>query len=244
MNDNDFKALYERYKNSKFRQQKMDGWRPMPTISCITIIFVSIGIFFVLIGIIMLILIAHMYSIKQRYDNTCYGVPQGKKCYIELSIKKNMKAPIWIFYQIDGIRQDLNDPYLYKVVGKNIEITNAFDDNFTDFKISGVNIENKNIDFSKQDYSYINPFPNPRKYWGELEVKGGRIDSSKKLSLNIIMGQYNNTLGIKKYIIVTEKNFFGGRSFVLGIFCVVFGLLCLAASIIFINAYNNFHKRI
>ena len=240
MNDNEFKALYEKNKNSKFRQQKMNGWRPMPTISCITIIFVTIGVFFILMGIIMLILIAQIYEIKQRYDDICYGVEAGKKCYIELSIKKNMKGPIWIFYQIDGITQNLTNSRYYKVEEKNTEITEPFDDYFTDWKISGIN-KNDSCENNTYDYSNIIPFPNPRIYWGKLKVP--KIDSSSKISLNIKIGNYNNSLGIKKYIIVTEKSAFGGKSFVLGIFYLLFGLLCLITSIIFINAFNNFHKR-
>ena len=30
---------YERLKNSKFKQQKLPGWRPVPTITSTTIIF-------------------------------------------------------------------------------------------------------------------------------------------------------------------------------------------------------------
>lgn len=242
INDNEFKALYEKNKKSKFRQQKMNGWRPMPTISCITVIFVTIGVFFILMGIIMLILIAQIYEIKQRYDDICYGVPvnEDKKCYIELSIKKNMKGPIWIFYQIDGITQNLSNPKYYKVEEKNTQITDPFDDFFTDWKISGVdkNDSCKNI---TPEYSNIIPFPNPRIYWAKLDVD--KIDSSSKISLNIKIGKYNNSLGIKKYIIITEKSPFGGKSFALGIFYLLFGLLCLITSIIFINAFNNFHKR-
>ena len=242
INDNEFKALYEKNKKSKFRQQKMNGWRPMPTISCITVIFVTIGVFFILMGIIMLILIAQIYEIKQRYDDICYGVPvnEDKKCYIELSIKKNMKGPIWIFYQIDGITQNLSNPKYYKVEEKNTQIIEPFDDFFTDWEISGVdkNDSCKNI---TPEYSNIIPFPNPRIYWAKLDVD--KIGSSSKISLNIKIGKYNNSLGIKKYIIVTEKSPFGGKSFVLGIFYLLFGLLCLITSIIFINAFNNFHKR-
>ena len=241
MDDDEFKALYERYKKSKFRQQKMDGWRPMPTISCITIIFVCIGVFFILMGIIMLILIAQIYEIKERYDDKCYGVHQGKKCYLEMSIKKNMKGPIWIFYQIDGIRQDLDNYEYYKIEKQNELIKDAFDDNFEDFKISGIDKSDK-VNNTTHNFSYINPFPNPRKYWGKLEVD--KIDSSSKITLNVVIGKYNNNTNIKKYIIITEKSAFGGKSYILGIFYILFGLLSLITSIIFINAYNKFHKKI
>ena len=242
MNDNEFKALYEKYKNSKFRQQKMNGWRPMPTISCITIIFVCIGGFFILMGIIMLIIIGQIYEIKERYDDKCYSLTKGQKCYIELSIKKNMKGPIWIFNQIDGITQNLTIPNSYKIEEQNqLLLEEIFDDGFTDWKISGID-KNNSIN-STHNYSYINPFPNAKKYWGKLE-EDNKIPSSSKITLNVLIGEHNNIPGIKKYIIITEISAFGGKSFVLGIFYLLFGLICLITSIIFVNAFNNFHKRI
>ena len=41
MNKEEFNKLYETLKKSRFKQQKFPGWRPLPTISCITIIFIS-----------------------------------------------------------------------------------------------------------------------------------------------------------------------------------------------------------
>ena len=239
MNDSEFKALYENYKNSKFRQQKMNGWRPMPTISCITVIFVCIGGFFILMGIIMLIIIGQIYEIKERYDDKCYGLINGSRCYIELSVKKNMKDPIWIFNQIDGLTQNLTNSSSVKIGEQNKELKDVFDDGFTDWKISGRK-GNVNINCT-HNYSYINPFPNPKKYWGKLEA--GKIDSSSKITFNVLIGNNYNITGIKKYIIITEISAFGGKSFILGILYLLFGLICLITSIIFINAFNNFHKR-
>ena len=63
MNKEEFNKLYEELKKSKFRQQKFPGWRPLPTISCITIIFIVFGILFIIIGILILIFIYyHWYS--------------------------------------------------------------------------------------------------------------------------------------------------------------------------------------
>ena len=36
--------VYERLKASKFKQQKLPAWRPVPTITSTTITFVSFGI--------------------------------------------------------------------------------------------------------------------------------------------------------------------------------------------------------
>ena len=36
---------YERLKNSKFKQQKLPGWRPVPTITSTTIIFFALELY-------------------------------------------------------------------------------------------------------------------------------------------------------------------------------------------------------
>ena len=47
--------IYERLKKSKFKQQKLSGWRPVPTITSTTIIFICLGIIFIIIGVLILI---------------------------------------------------------------------------------------------------------------------------------------------------------------------------------------------
>ena len=42
--------VYERLKNSKFKQQKLPGWRPVPTIASTTIIFICFGVIFILLN--------------------------------------------------------------------------------------------------------------------------------------------------------------------------------------------------
>ena len=45
--------VYERLKASKFKQQKLPAWRPVPTITSTTITFISFGI---ILSIIVLVL--------------------------------------------------------------------------------------------------------------------------------------------------------------------------------------------
>ena len=40
---------YEKLKNSKFKQQKLPGWRPVPTITSTTIIFFGFGAAFIVL---------------------------------------------------------------------------------------------------------------------------------------------------------------------------------------------------
>ena len=104
MNDQEFKEKYDKLKNSKFYQQKMFGWRPLPTISCITIIFVCFAIFFIIMGIIILVFTAQVKELKYKYfpceKNYC------NYDETEININEDMKKPIMVYYQVDGIIQN------------------------------------------------------------------------------------------------------------------------------------------
>jgi len=107
MNKEEFNKLYETLKKSKFRQQKFPGWRPLPTISCITIIFISAGVFFIIFGIFILIFTGQIKEFKFRYDLFCAEKRRhNEKCELSLSIPETMKKPIFIYYQINDLRQN------------------------------------------------------------------------------------------------------------------------------------------
>ena len=42
--------VYERVKQSRFKQQNLPAWRPVPTILSIVIVFSSFGILFIILG--------------------------------------------------------------------------------------------------------------------------------------------------------------------------------------------------
>ena len=102
MNKEEFNKLYETLKNSRFKQQKFPGWRPLPTISCITIIFISFGVFFILFGIIITIFAGKLTEYKFRYDLICGSGP----CIFPIQIEEEMEKPIMIYYQINNVRQN------------------------------------------------------------------------------------------------------------------------------------------
>ena len=235
MKDDEFKALYEDSKKSKFKQQKMNGWRPLPTISCITIIFVFFGVFFILMGMIILIVISQLpVPIDIVYDKNCPINDKGE--YIkETEIKNNMKKPLMVYYQIDNFKQNTRAYMDDKSNEK------AFDDNFTDWEINEAKI-NKTVNFP-QNYSNwvkINPYSHVRKYWGSILT-----DFKKNTNLTVAIKLGKNFTEKTRHIIITQKSIFGGpKSYFLGSFYIAFGFLCLITSIVFINAYNKFHKKI
>ena len=235
MKEDEFKALYEDYKNSKFKQQKMNGWRPLPTISCITIIFVPFGVFFILMGIIILIVISQLPEpIDIIYDKNCPKNDKGE-CSFEITIGKDMKNPLMVYYQIDDFKQNTR---AYMDNKKNEKV---FDDNFTDWEINEAKI-NKKVNFP-QNYSNwvkINPYSHVRKYWGSI-LK----DFKKDTKLNVAVKLGENFIEERRHLLIIEKSIFGGpKSYFLGSIYIAFGFFCLITSIVFINAYNKFHKKI
>ena len=96
---------YEKLKNSKFKQQKLPGWRPVPTITSTTIIFFCFGAVFIVLGIIILIFSNKIEEISHRYDNDveCTG---KTICTIKLKVEKNMEKNIMVYYQLDGFYQN------------------------------------------------------------------------------------------------------------------------------------------
>jgi len=307
MNKEEFNKLYETLKKSKFRQQKFPGWRPLPTISCITIIFISAGVFFIIFGIFILIFTGQIKEFKFRYDLFCAEKRRhNEKCEMSLSIPETMKKPIFIYYQINDLRQnhrfymenksnkqlkgeevskedleksndcdgalynkdfDFLDPDKYPeddvAFPCGLIAKSFFRDNFTLWQMSGkeINVTTEEI-ANKKDrddlsnvgmkdsqwldvtdehfiiWKRIAPFENPRKLWGKIE--GDDISSGSNVIVTIDDKNYHS---FEKYIILSTRNVFGGKSSFLGILYIVFGAVCLISAVIFINVYNYFHKK-
>ena len=307
MNKEEFNKLYETLKKSKFRQQKFPGWRPLPTISCITIIFISAGVFFIIFGIFILIFTGQIKEFKFRYDLFCAEKRRhNEKCELSLSIPETMKKPIFIYYQINDLRQnhrfymdnksnkqlkgeevskedleksndcdgalynkdfDFLDPDKYPeddvAFPCGLIAKSFFRDNFTLWQMSGkeINVTTEEI-ANKKDrddlsnvglkdsqwldvtdehfiiWKRISPFENPRKLWGKIE--GDDISSGSSVIVTIDDKNYHS---FEKYIILSTRNVFGGKSSFLGILYIVFGAVCLISAVIFINVYNYFHKK-
>ncbi len=305
MDDKEFKEKYDKLKNSKFRQQKLPGWRPVPTLSCITIIYLSFAVFFILFGIIILVFNSQVQEIKFRYDN--WNQTQSRIC--SFNIPEKMKKPIMIYYQIDDFSQnhrvymesksdkqlkgeDLSKGDLeksgeceYALTNKEMNIfpwreqyaeevaipcglmaKSYLRDEFINWSNNGkeINPRIENIAYKSDKEKYNNidydetqmskqwanmsderfmiwmrpsPFSNVRKLWGiidEEDIEKGKVE----VQINL-----KNYFSYKKYIILSTRNVFGGKNMFLGICYIIFGILCLVSSIIFIITFNSFHNK-
>ena len=96
--------VYERLKNSRFKQQNLPAWRPVPTIGSTTVIFMSLGIIFVALGIIILVYANKIIEISIRYDDQCKE--KEKNCKVTFKVNKTMKGDIMVYYELHKFYQN------------------------------------------------------------------------------------------------------------------------------------------
>ena len=97
--------VYERLKASKFKQQKLPAWRPVPTITSTTITFISFGIIFIIIGIIILIYSNKIHEVSVRYDLECHDL-NNATCEKEIKIDKKIEKKVMVYYQLNNFYQN------------------------------------------------------------------------------------------------------------------------------------------
>ena len=94
---------YEQLKNSKFKQQKLPGWRPVPSMARTVTIFFILGIVFAGLGVLILLFSNKIVELIVRYDETC---KKNEPCSIVFEINKTMEKDIMVYYQLDGFYQN------------------------------------------------------------------------------------------------------------------------------------------
>jgi hypothetical protein len=96
---------YEKLKNSKFKQQKLPGWRPVPSMARTVAIFFILGIVFAGLGVLILFFSNKIVEKIERYDNK-EECKVGDKCTITIYINETMEKNIMVYYQLDGFYQN------------------------------------------------------------------------------------------------------------------------------------------
>jgi hypothetical protein len=132
MTDRDnFSQEFEKLRASKFKQQKLPAWRPVPTITSTTITFLFFGLAFITIGIIVLIYSNDIYENIFRYDNLS-NCQVGTNCIITLNIEQDMKLPVMVYYQLNNFYQNhrryVKSKSNDQLLGKNVSISTLEDE--------------------------------------------------------------------------------------------------------------------
>ena len=95
--------VYEKIKDSRFKQQRLPAWRPVPTIMSIVIVFSVFGIIFIILGIVLLVYSSKVNSVELNYTDC---TADGSVCHKTIEIDKDIDKPVFVYYQLDGFFQN------------------------------------------------------------------------------------------------------------------------------------------
>jgi len=101
-NRDDEDLVYERIKDSAFKQQRLPAWRPVPTILSLVIVLLIFGIVFIVLGIILLVYSNKIKSVELDYTN-CGNV---SFCSKTINISETIEGPVFVYYQLNGFFQN------------------------------------------------------------------------------------------------------------------------------------------
>ncbi|XP_028066840.1 ALA-interacting subunit 1-like isoform X2 [Camellia sinensis] len=106
-------------KYSRFTQQELPACKPILTPGWVITAFVLVAIIFIPIGLASLFASEHVVEIVDRYDKSCIpsnysnnvlayiqSAQTNKTCTRSLTVPKQMKSPIYIYYQLDNFYQN------------------------------------------------------------------------------------------------------------------------------------------
>lgn len=93
----------EKLKNSKFKQQTLPAWRPIPSFKSTMITFSVFGLIFLALGIVLYVMSDKIHEVSIRYDNQC---TIGATCTITFTVNETIPAPIYFYYQLDNFYQN------------------------------------------------------------------------------------------------------------------------------------------
>ena len=85
--------------SSKFKQQMMPAWRPIPSFRVAMTIFILFAIVFIGLGVLILIQSQAIQEIDIPYNqgsDPCTTL--GQKCNITFQVTSVINAPVYVFY--------------------------------------------------------------------------------------------------------------------------------------------------
>jgi len=99
--------------DTPFKQQRLSAWQPILTPGKVIIIFLSIGVIFVPVGVKLLQNSNDLYESGIVYDGqgsdgTC-SIKQsnvGKICSLSFTITKDISSPLYVYYELDNFYQN------------------------------------------------------------------------------------------------------------------------------------------
>lgn len=104
----------EKLKQSKFKQQTLPAWRPVPTAMSTMFTFSIFSVIFLAIGIVLYVMSDQITELEKRYDLVCHEKLRSKDkdgnpipCRIDFQVvDTKIDSPIYVYYQLDNFYQN------------------------------------------------------------------------------------------------------------------------------------------
>jgi uncharacterized protein YdeI (BOF family) len=93
-----------RPKDTKFRQQTLNGFQPIYTSKLVSIIFFTAAILFYSFGFPLYVLSERVVEVSKRYDD-CEADQYGN-CTINIKIDKKIPSPVYVYYKLENFYQN------------------------------------------------------------------------------------------------------------------------------------------
>ena len=100
----------EKLRSSKFKQQMLPAWRPVPSFGSTMIIFGIFGIVFLTLGIALYVMSDNVIEATVAYSETTYCPPvdyaNPQPCEVTFKLTEEVPSPIYVYYQLDNFYQN------------------------------------------------------------------------------------------------------------------------------------------
>jgi hypothetical protein len=81
----------------------LPAWRPVPSFGSTMIIFGVFGIIFLTLGVVLYVMSEEIQGVSKKYNDIC---EIGKSCTITVDVENEIKAPVYVYYQLDNFYQN------------------------------------------------------------------------------------------------------------------------------------------
>ena len=97
----------EKLMSSRFKQQMLPAWRPIPSFRWTLAVFIFFGLVFLALGVAIFVSTEAILEIDIPYGNTDDNCKEiNKKCNITFTVTDQMIGPVYVFYEIKGFYQN------------------------------------------------------------------------------------------------------------------------------------------